>query len=451
MLLFIPFVLLLIIGSFLHNSIISNALDEKLKKLHASGIFIEMQHEEDNVFSNKKDFIIRLDKVELVAELLFGLRNNDPLVVQLSKLQGLKLNVKLSHNKFIFSNELVMYLSMHTLPEYFLNQSQLFTELVDYSHSHPDLIQTKLNVWDNSFSFHIPTLHHLFLAEHNMSFNVNLENFLLYGYIKNHSDFDIYNDCQSLHVAMLEKNTTKVELDLNQSSINLNHVDKTLDSSIFFKDLVLKFALHEPLTLAMHNLNANQNFAQEDESYFKSLLQIEQLKLSSTKDIFSLDNINYDLALKHLDYTTIAHIRELIHTSNTNTVAFIFDDLSKDIQTLIKHQAEIKVRQLSFSDIAFEDKHYQDAKLSLHAISQPENTLQPIDFDLKIHLSQALYQAFLNNVANASLTENFIKDSNSSVDFHLELTEKGFLLNKKDIFPKPSKTDTNSTNSVIQL
>lgn len=455
MLLFIPFILLFIIISFIHNAIIANTLDEKLKKLHASGIFIEMLKEEKHVFKNKKDFIIRLDKVELIAELLFGLRTNDPLLVQLSKLQGLKLNVKLSHTKFIFSNELVMYLSINTLPGYFSNQSQLFSDLVNFSNSNPELIQTRINVWDNSFSFNIPSLTHTFAAEHNLSYDVNLEELSLFGYIKNHSDFDINSQCEKLHITLLDHEEKRSELFVAQSSINLHHIDKTLGNTISFAELKLDFIGDQNSTLMMKELHASQNFDEEKKSYFNSILSLELLKLSEKEEILSLSNLAYDLALDNLDYTTITHIRELIHTSNTNTVVFIFDDISKDIATLIRHKAVMTLNNLSFDDISFKDKHYKDAKLSFHAKSQPYNKRVPIDFELNMHLSRALYREFLDQVPNASLTQNFITEHNSTADFHMKLTKEGLMLNNKNLQVKPKQenntTDQNLTTSATGI
>lgn len=440
MLLFITFVSLFIIISFVHNTIISKALDEKLKKLHASGIFIEMLKEKNYIFKDKKNFVVRLDKVDLVAELLFGLRTNDPLLVHLSKLQGLKLNVKLSHTKFIFSNELVMYLSIHALPEYFSNQSQLFGDLVKFSNSNPELIQTSLNVWDNSFSFNIPSLTHTFPAEHNLSFNVALKDLSLFGYIKKHSDFDINSQCEKFHLTLLDKSQKKAELSITESFINLHHIDSTLGNAISFETLRLSFMGEQNSTLAMKELQASQSFDQEQNSYFNSILNLESLQLAGAKkEILSLKNVAYDLALDNLDYTTITHIRELIHTSNTNDVVFIFDDISKDIATLIEHQAVMTLNNLSFDDIALRNRHYQDAKFSFHAKSQPYNKDVPMDFELNMHLSKALYREFLEQVPNASLTQKFITEHNSTADFHLQLTKSGLMLNNKNLLLKQKK------------
>ena len=451
MLLFIPLFILIIIASIIHNTIITNALNDKLKKLHASGIFIEMLKQEDRLFQNKKDFMIRIDKVELVAELLFGMRNNDPLMVHLSKLQGLKLNVQLSHTKFIFSNELVMYLSINTLPEYFANQSQLFTDLLLFSNANPELIQTRFNVWDNSFSFNIPELEHTFIAEHNLSYEVKLEDLSLYGYITNHSDFDIYNDCETFYFSMLKSNQKKSQLYVEDSSLNLSHIDSTISTAISFEHLDLNLSLSKPLTLQLEGFSTQQSFLQENYSDFSSVLNLDSLRLFDTKEIFSFKNLAYDVVLKHLDYATIAHIRELIHTSNTNTVVFISDDLSKDLETLIKYQAEINVNNLSFEDIYLNEKHYADAKLSLHAISTPENSIRPIDFTMDLHLSKPLYAEFLERVPNASLTKNFITDTNSSADFHLRVTEKGFILNQKDLLAKPKPDHNVSDNNQTDI
>ncbi len=444
-LLFLPLLLIVITAMIIHNSVIANTLDEKLKKLHASGVYIDMIHEKNEILSNKKHFIIRLDKVELIAELLFGVQSSDPILVHLSKMQGLKLNIELVHKKFIFSNELLMFISMDDLPEYFTNQSILFNDVLEFSKSNPKMIETTFNVWDHSFAFHIPTIKHLFHAENNISYDVDIDHLSLKGYIKSHTDFDITNRSEKLSIIVSESNTTKASLNVKDHFFNIFYVDNGIDSSMGVKKLDLRFDMEAPVSLQLEDFQASQSYQEQDTVTISSTLKLKHLGLTEKEAQFALKDLDYDIIFKHLDIQTVDDIRELIHTSNTHTVAFIFDDLSEDIASLIKHQAHFKLNNFSFNDLYLEGTHYNDAKLSFEALSQPENQELPVKLDMKLHLSQALYQSFLDQVPNASLTQHYIKDHNSSVDFHLTLTKEGFILNDQTLYFEPPYEDDNTT------
>jgi hypothetical protein len=449
MLLFLPLLLLLMGASVVHNNVISNTLDEKLKKLHASGVYVEMLHEDHDIFTNTKKFIIRLDKVELIAELLFGIQNSEPIMVHLSKLQGLKLLIELEHTKFIFSNELAMFISMTSLPQHFNNQSLLFNEILAFSKNNPKMIHTLFNVWSNAFAFHIPAIKHTFAAENNISYNIDMEELSLFGYVKNHSDFDISNRCKKLSINLKEHNQTKATMNLHDNTFNVIHHDESTDSSFAINAMNFTFNMDTNSSIYINDFQAEQSFIHDETNEILSKLKLKKLSLKDSSEIFTLKDLHYDIAFNHLDVQTVGDIKELIDTSNTHTVAFIFNDLSDDIAALIQQGARINLEEFSFSDLYIRGKHYNDAKLSLKAVSQPKNRDLPIDLEMRLHLSKALYQAFLDQVPNASLTLNYVEDKNSSIDFHLKLSKEGLLLNSKNLFIQAveSVTEHNETNT----
>lgn len=420
---------ILILASILHNSVINSGLDNKLKKLHASGVFVDIIKEHEGFFTTEKTFTVRLDKVELVADLLLGIRNNDPLLVHLSKLQGLKLTVSVEHTKFIFSNDIHLHISLANLPEYFADQSKLLSDILAYSKKQSELIRTTYNVWNNSFNITLPSLHHQFTAEHNLSYALNIDNLQLEGVIENHSDFTLSTSLSSFELTLIEDKTPKVKLTLNQPSFSYTtHPDQTqTELAIDRFDLFLDN--DENATIKLSEFESSQSYIQEEMTNFKSSLSLDTLTLRTAQQNLELQDFRYDINLDHLNPQTLAHLSELIHTTNTNEVIFIFDDLSDDMLSLIQDDAYIKINDISFSNMILDKTPYYDAELALLAQSQSENLELPIKFELKLHLSRALYKYFLDHVPNASFTQNYLPKDSAAADFDLSLIEDGFLIN----------------------
>jgi hypothetical protein len=407
-------------------------MDDKLKKLHASGIYVELLKENNSLFSNTKEFVIRLDKLELVADLLLGIRNNDPLMVHLSKLQGLKLSVSLSHTKFIFSNNLNLYISLVDLPEYFKNQAILFSELMNYSKENPQLIKTTFNVWNNALNLQIPKLKHHFQAENNLSYDIGFDNFEFDAYIHSHSEFNILTKLKNLNISLDHFNKKAVSFKLTQGLINLISQGKNTQIEIKSDHVHFGLNVENNSSIELSKIHSFQSYQEDSMTDFTSRLNINKLLLHHTNESIQVNDFDYDIVLEHLNPQTLSHITELIHTSNTNSVAFVFDDLSDNILSLIKDNSSLNLTDFSFSDLLVNDKHFYDAKLSLKAQSQAEVQEQPILLNLNLHLSKTLYEYFLNNVANASFTKHYLKSPNS-IDFHLSLTPEGFILNDKEL------------------
>ena len=420
-------------------------MDDKLKKLHASGIYVELLKEDNSLFSNTKEFIIRLDKVELVADLLLGMRNNDPLLVHLSKLQGLKLSISLSHTKFIFSNNLNLYMSVIDLPEYFKNQSVLFSEMLDFSKKNPHLIRTTFNVWNNALNLEIPTLHHRFQAENNLSYDVNLEALELDAFIYNHSNFNILSKMDTFNIALKHLEESQVIFNIKNGSLNLITQEQNTQVEIKSDHLYLGLHIDKNSTIEVSQFHSFQSYQEERMTNFKSQLSMKKLHVDYNDESIQVNDSNYDIELLHLNPKVLSHITDLIHTSNTNSVAFVFDDLSDDILSLLKDDSALHLNNLSFSDILVNDQHFYDAKLSLNAQSQSENHELPVLFNLNLHLSKTLYKYFLNNVANASFIQYYL-DNTNSIDFHMALTPHGFMLNDKELLFINHETNSSENN-----
>ncbi len=426
-LIILPILFIILLADIIHTNIISNGIESRFKRLHTSGVTINLVSEEKSFFHTKKELLITLEKSDLVSDALLELDADDPMRVLLSTMEGVTLKVILVHKKLIFSNNLQLTFRIVTLPEHFQEASLLLANILEYTLKHPDLFKANYHVWKGTFSFAIASLKERFEAENNISYDIEADRLKATGFLHAKDDFKFSTSTQKFILDLYEGNSRKIRFELDQGGFSTEKTPQFRSLEINGEALHLTLPPQEQnSTIKITDFHAKQSQSDHKFTDIESNLYLGSLSLQSQGSIYAVKNFNYDLDLYHLDRKVLDRIGDLIGSSNQSEVLFIFEDLSKELSNLLQEDAAIHLKKLSFDGLIFKDKPYNEASFSLLAKSGGEET--PIAFESKIHLSQEIYTTFLEHIPNAGATKPYLKDPNV-VDFDLNLSPRGLVLN----------------------
>ncbi len=412
--------------------LVDKAFEDKLAKLHASGLYIKTLNKKSSFFSLKHQFLITLQKSDLASELLLGLNSTDPFSIALSQYENTTLHVTLTHRRHLFSHTLELDISIDALPEAFDQNNIYIDTLLHFIQKEQNLFHAQFSLFDNHFTLSFKPHKEKLTAQNQISYRLHNETMTLSGFIDNYQNYSITLNVPYLAIQMREANQTRMNMMLKQAHFLLFCDTQIQGYETALNQARLELNSSQKSLINLENLYMKQTYSRYDFMDVISNFSLKHLDINSSKDYIALENFNYDISLHHLDRERIEHLKALIDASNTNEVVFIFNELSESLNALLRDGFRFIIKNLSFKALTYKNLHFSKNALALNLNIDKKRAYNPY-FDMNITLSKDLYEYFLNTVPNADLTQYYLKTADrnqSQIHFQLQNSTKGLLLNQ---------------------
>ncbi|MDH5464818.1 MAG: hypothetical protein OEW60_04255 [Thiovulaceae bacterium] len=424
------FLFFLLILDIIHSSLISTSLNEQLAKFQKNGFELTKLTEKSSLLRDSKSFSLRIKKIDQILKQYFDLDSKDPLIISLSKFEETSFKVELFHYKYIFSNEIHIRLALDDLPVEFTADSTFLSNIVQFFKENSKLLKIDFNLWSKEFAIKIDHLDHKLQADNSISYHLKLKKFVINGLMIANDRFHFFEKTEDFSLTTKYKDKNISRISSQNTSIALQRSPEFWQTNIAIDVIELFLQLHTPTTITLKQLQATQNQSTEDLLSFYSTFKLQDALFKSKSYDYQMKGLEYDVTLDNLDKDILDQMSSLINSSNTNPIAFVFEDLEKRLAELLDEEASIDIDTLKFDELILNKTNYQGLGLELFAKSNPYSEPYNADFELLLEVSTEIFDYFKEEVVNADLMNNFIKDSDEeNLKFYLKLTDKGLILN----------------------